>query len=557
MVKKRTVIIYPHIGEKSGSGHIKRLLPFFHDSRFNTYITHKNSDLINDVCTIYSIPHSQVLDLDNIDITADFILLDNRSTDIKLYEELKGIAPIIAIDEGGDARDLALYTIDTLPNLLKNDPNYFNTGLLDLNRSKRYGVKKQPQKVLVSFGGQDPFGLTDKVVEKLSSFYDLTVVVGPLFKKREFTVKTLENIDDLKEIMSEYDLVITSFGLTAYESVAQGIPVALYNPTRYHQKLANNAGFYSLKTKMNIDYLSAIDRSGKIEIGYSERLVDKVYNLPVGRSVCPVCGENSHRVLARFEDKTYFKCHSCSITYMNVFTKEKVYNSNYFFSEYESQYGKTYLDDFSHIESMGLKRLQSIKPKIKAGSKVLDIGCAYGPFLSAVVKNNLKPYGIDISKDATEYVNKHLGLNAINSTFPYKTSEDFPKSFDVITMWYVIEHFKNLDEVLKEVNALLRSGGVFSFSTPNGRGISAFKSKRRFLQCSPDDHFTIFNPISAKKVLKDYGFKVYKVKITGHHPERFNRFSHIKYFKSLFMFISKLLKLGDTFEIYCVKEHSV
>ncbi|WP_295799298.1 hypothetical protein [uncultured Treponema sp.] len=75
---------------------------------------------------------------------------------------------------------------------------------------------------------------------------------------------------------------------------------------------------------------------------------------------------------------------------------------------------------------------------------------------------------------------------------------------------------------------------------------------------SPSDHYTIWETKCAKKILRKYGFKVVKVVSTGIHPERFPLAKKMKWTsKSLPMKVladlCKVLKLGDTFEVYCKK----
>ena len=125
-------------------------------------------------------------------------------------------------------------------------------------------------------------------------------------------------------------------------------------------------------------------------------------------------------------------------------------------------------------------------------------------------------------------------------------------------MWYVIEHFKNLDSVIKRVSSLLRDGGVFAFSTPSASGVSARFSSESFFKNSPKDHFSILDMRKCKKILKKYGFSNIKCVSTGHHPERFpclakKRSSSSSFAWKLISRISRIFKLGDTFELYCTK----
>ena len=50
-------------------------------------------------------------------------------------------------------------------------------------------------------------------------------------------------------MLGQWDLTVTSWGLTALESLAAGTPVVLFNPTVYHEQLTMAAGLPSLGVK--------------------------------------------------------------------------------------------------------------------------------------------------------------------------------------------------------------------------------------------------------------------------------------------------------------------
>jgi SAM-dependent methyltransferase len=194
--------------------------------------------------------------------------------------------------------------------------------------------------------------------------------------------------------------------------------------------------------------------------------------------------------------------------------------------------------------------------------RFLDIGCAYGPFLKAAAARGFKVCGIDPAEDAVRYVRDTLKLRAFRGFFPGPPEEGErfpPASFSVITLWYVIEHITALDRALGEAAGLLEEGGVLAFSTPSSSGISGRASLRKFLEQSPPDHWTIWNPRVSRRLLRRYGFTQKKVVSTGHHPERFpllGSFCEKKkgpVYRALFL-LSRIFGLGDTFEVYAVKE---
>jgi len=244
---------------------------------------------------------------------------------------------------------------------------------------------------------------------------------------------------------------------------------------------------------------------------------------------------------------------------MQNFRDETVeYGHDYFFSAYAKQYGKTYLEDFEAIKRTGNGRIHEISRHVAARKKIrlLDIGCAYGPFLQAAAENGWEVTGIDISREATGYVSETLGLNAYCMDVREPEELDNLGTFDAVTMWFVIEHFEELDIVLKRVQALLRPGGVFAFSTPNGSGISARRDEREFYRRSPSDHYSVLSPKTATALLRTRGFETKSVRVTGHHPERFRLPMNVSVgteegvFYRLIRAYSRLRRLGDTFELY-------
>jgi SAM-dependent methyltransferase len=240
------------------------------------------------------------------------------------------------------------------------------------------------------------------------------------------------------------------------------------------------------------------------------------------------------------------------------------YETDYFFGFYKAQYGKTYLEDFPNLLAVGQRRLKHIKtllPPSPAGSvpRLLDIGCAYGPFLAVARDQGFAPLGIDPARDAVEYVRNELGIPASRGFFPAALSTLPPETnpgqspFQVITLWYVIEHFENPGAILEEINRLLEPGGILAFSTPSYTGISGRLSLSTFLKKSPPDHWTVWSPRTARRVLSRRGFTVKKILVTGHHPERFPRGFQHPGIRWILPLLSRVFHLGDTFEVYAVK----
>ena len=505
------------------------------------------------------------------------IILDRFKTAPQELASWKKLSVVIGIDEGGPCRDSFDFLIDILPNLCSIAPNIFDPSLLPLpeNKQKTLPAAGCPLKVLASFGQEDAAGLGSAVSKILAEK-----------KGIELTVTKGNSIPNLSDHLHEYDLLITHYGITAFEALYAGTGVILVNPTKYHEKLSKAAGFFTSSVK-NLKVNLPVDLPFVEKIKNRCKELSKRYNLDhepnmslaqfisgfspnVSRN-CRVCGSPLHTVsIARFSDRTYRRCSRCGIINMDRLTEQPVkYGKDYFFEQYRRQYGKTYLEDFPNLISVSKRRLKVIRQWAGgrgqgAVDSLLDIGCAYGAFLQAAKEEGYSPFGIDPCEEAVNFVQKELGIPALQANFPLPSNllsiTPYPlplTHYSIITLWYVIEHFQDCVSALAQIKKILKPGGILAFSTPSFSGISGRSSQKRYLGKSPADHFTVWPTASCKKALRMAGFSIKRIINTGHHPERFpflgkfakNRKSPLYW---LLLAISRIFSLGDTYEVYAV-----
>ena len=605
----RPVLCVPCVQKGKGTGHLRRCLsiattcgadvyiPQDADlSRFGDLFSRAKEDGLLDWQMTHSLPQK-----------GDYALIvtDAFALDRELALRLAAAAPIVAIDEGSLNTDLCDFLFDIIPSYgIARPANVSDPSYITLPEHHRefppLTHKDELKTILVTVGGEDPADLVvpasiafaaskKRITAIVQNPDEARARVAALAPEANECITFMQPVHNLREQLADYDVVVTHYGFTAFEAVAAGCGVILLGTTPLHIQLAQKYGFACLAPSELTETaaLTVLENLGALYpdspfaqggVGVGKKSLDGfIAALAQGRRfACPICHQDEppleNPIVARTPKHTFRRCASCGMLYMSwtADAENTEYDTSYFFDDYKHQYGKTYLDDFTTIKSQCVRRTSIVDSLYRNAHKaitptVLDIGCAYGPYLDAASDAGWQVYGTDISPEAVKYVQDSLHYPAAVAQFPAfdPTAEFGIQSFDAVTMWYVIEHFQNLDAVLKGVSKILKTGGVFAFSTPSASGVSAKFSPQKFFSQSPDDHYTLWEPVRAPSILKQYGFKVVKTVCTGHHPERFPQLAKRKGQKissfevSLFTAASHFFALGDTFEVYCRKERDV
>ncbi len=573
-------LLVPDLGRGHGTGHLRRCLKLLVDLpeaaimiSSESTSTDRGRDELEEL--LAGVPPERIVDA-NVEQPSTVVLdLFEASPESVLRF---GGATTIGLDIGGSGREYCSYLVDTLPRLDRDTVNLADIIYLDLSELKPVGEAAR-DRILVTFGGEDPAGLTEStvrlLVDSLGIMPDRVTVVRPGLRTSfglPSSVRMIGPLPSLVPVMEDNEWVICSFGLTAFEAAAGGRSVVTVAPTRYHDRLAALVGFARagvgrpnrrrLRAAMMEDsrarrlrdsargvHQNVVRRNGVP----AKSLGELILTIGTTRVGCPAHRGSRGRAVWRSDEKSYFRCPVCGTVYQERFREdEETYGASYFSDEYKAKYGRTYLEDFETIKQAGERRLRHIRGVKPGLTSLLDIGCAYGPFLQAAAESGMKPYGIDISDEAVDHVTGTLKLPAIAGSILDAATESIlgRETFDLVTLWYVIEHFADLDTLLSRVSRLVRPGGVLAIATPNLTGVSGRRNAEAFFSQSPRDHHTIWSRRSATRLLGEHGFQVRSTRSTGHHPERYPAVRRGIVPRGLALIHSRLFGWGDTFELY-------
>lgn len=188
---------------------------------------------------------------------------------------------------------------------------------------------------------------------------------------------------------------------------------------------------------------------------------------------CPVCKTASFQNFIICKDHTVSdesfaltKCESCGFVFTNPRPDASVIDRYYQSENYISHSNQTR----SITDGMyKLVRLFTLRSKLKilndlgTQKTLLDYGCGTGDFLEHCQSNGWTVNGVEPSEKA-----RNISLNKIPGGIVADISQ-FSKqdSFDIITLWHVLEHVHDLNSLIKSLKEKLNKNGYIIIALPN------------------------------------------------------------------------------------------
>jgi 2-polyprenyl-3-methyl-5-hydroxy-6-metoxy-1,4-benzoquinol methylase len=165
-------------------------------------------------------------------------------------------------------------------------------------------------------------------------------------------------------------------------------------------------------------------------------------------------------------------------------------------------------------------RRRFLLERVRAGERVLDIGCGDGAFAAALAHAGARVVGIDVAAEPLRRADAReaeLELRLVEADAPWPLPDE---SFDVVWAGETIEHVADTGGWLSEAHRVLRPRGRLLLSTPDHgrlRLLLLALSQRAFAQHFHPlaDHLRFYTRGSLKEVLRANGFQLVTVTRAG------------------------------------------
>ncbi|MBC8186035.1 class I SAM-dependent methyltransferase [candidate division KSB1 bacterium] len=199
------------------------------------------------------------------------------------------------------------------------------------------------------------------------------------------------------------------------------------------------------------------------------------------------------------------RCNKCSFIFIPPYFRKQIKYTEYKDESVlkQVQAGNDWIKIQRH--KLRYKSIRKYKPK----GKLFDLGVGWGHFLYTGKLRGYETEGIEISEMPYIYAKENLKLNVQHIDF-FNLPEK-PLFYDIITLWDVLEHIDNCDEMIEKCSRMVKEDGIIVIQVPQIDSYFAKRHKEKWKMMGLD-HVNYFSKNTIKKLLEQYGFEVHKIK---------------------------------------------
>jgi len=179
-------------------------------------------------------------------------------------------------------------------------------------------------------------------------------------------------------------------------------------------------------------------------------------------AACPLCDGTRAEHLATKRGFEIVRCTACALVFVwpqpTPQELEALYSAGHYHAEVDEAERRRY----------AARRLREIEGLVPRRGRLLDVGCSKGFFLEAARDEGWDAVGVELNRNAVDEA-RARGLDVRHGGLGDQAFEE--ASFDVLTLFDLIEHTRDPRAIFAVCRALLRPQGILVVTTPDIGGL--------------------------------------------------------------------------------------
>ena len=222
---------------------------------------------------------------------------------------------------------------------------------------------------------------------------------------------------------------------------------------------------------------------------------------------CPFCESENTKSYLKLkdyflsqEDFEILECDNCKLLFTTPRPDKSVIGKYYKSEDYLShnEHKKGIVPwIYNRVKRVNIRNKYNIACGNRTKPHILDFGCGVGDFLNYAKQKGCDITGCDLSEDARKFASEKLGKTIVTPeeifALPHST-------FDVITMWHVLEHIDDLRYQTEQLHRLLKDNGRFVIAVPNYKSYDAQHYKDKWAAYDVPRHLNHFHKESLQNI---------------------------------------------------------
>ncbi len=253
----------------------------------------------------------------------------------------------------------------------------------------------------------------------------------------------------------------------------------------------------------------------------------------MNKCICRICGSEKttqiYDQVSQAPESSVYICQACGINFIHPIMSQQEEDDFYAesFENYMAQRsGPSWESPEEHFfsqQSEGERRLNLVRKYLKRSHSVLEIGSSTGYFLDDLRGYTAGITGIEPSRLFREYANS-MDIRTVS-----KIEELTGQKYDIILMYYVVEHLRDPVGYFRDLKCMLTGGGKILVEVPNvddalitlynAKGFQSFYWQKA--------HYYNYSHHSLEYVLKKAGYQV-----STHPEQRYDLSNHMNWLQN-------------------------
>ena len=217
---------------------------------------------------------------------------------------------------------------------------------------------------------------------------------------------------------------------------------------------------------------------------------------PDFRMKCTVCRNPQSIIVLRKDSLFLHQCLKCGTVFLGGYSNEFVPE----LYAYYDKYANLEKDDvFDPITSSRCEDLLRWFSRFGVGREVLDVGCGLGQFVEVANRSGWIAEGLELSRGAVNFARRHgLAVEKLD----FLSTAIKPNSYDMVTLFEVIEHVPDPVAFFHRAEEVVRPGGLVYVTTPNFASLDRFVAGKDWKMIHRE-HLSYLTPRTLRALVKN------------------------------------------------------